>query len=516
MFRKIFLVLFLGTLNLSVAQKADVAYNIGEKYNDKYKYSNLLAIAGDGQGGTVIVRAYYTGIVLKPKGYFIEHYNEDLELLSEFNYKLKNANFVDAYIKNGQAYLLFLEYNYERMAYEYQVHRSPYTDYQFTKETILTIPSEPVAEPLDRNYYNRNFSSGFTTSVLFNDEKSAFAITTHFKKGKNNQHYIHVFDAGLNKLLEHDFSAEVEEKNYAFETITFSEDLSNVYLVGKAYFKKKRFNATERKFQYEMVRVSKTGGSTQSFYTPGKFPEALKPIFKGKELLCLGFYADRKDNRYNGISYFKLNPRTLEIESQKFNPFSEQFMMDKFGREDDKTLKNLVFKGMNITSKGNILFNAEEYFTSTSTQANSSGGRVLVTRYHHNDIVSAKLSGEGDLIWARNINKTEVTQGDGAYASYSSLTKDDTTYFFISTSAENPQQLSDERIMFKQGLSRNRNVFLIKLDENGRMNYEKVIDDTDARLPLMVSKPYIDKLHDELLFYAKRGSKKQLVQVAVK
>jgi hypothetical protein len=59
-------------------------------------------------------------------------------------------------------------------------------------------------------------------------------------------------------------------------------------------------------------------------------------------------------------------------------------------------------------------------------------------------------------------------------------------------------------------------VFLIKLDENGRMNYEKVIDDTDARLPLMVSKPYVDKLHDELLFYAKRGSKKQLVQVAVK
>lgn len=516
MFKKTLLFLFWLTATMSFAQQNDIVYNIGEKYNDKYKYSNLLAIADDGEGGTVIVRAYYTGIILKPKGYFIEHYNKDLELLSEFNYKLKNANFVDAFVKNGQAYLLFLEYNYSSMAYEYQIHRSPYTDYQFTQETILTIPSDPVSEPLDRNYYNRNFSSGFTTSVLFNDERTAFAITTHFKKGKDNQHFIHVFDASLNKLMEHDFSEEVEEKNYAFETITFSEDLRNVYLVGKAYFKKKRFNATERKFQYEMVRISSSGRSTQSFYTPGKFPEALKPIFKGSELLCLGFYADRKDNRYNGIAYFKLNPQSLDIEIHKFNPFSQQFMMDKFGREEDKTLKNLVFKGMSITPKGEILFNAEEYFTSSSTQANSSGGRVLVTRYHHNDIVSAKLSDNGDLIWARNINKTEVTQGDGAYASYSSYTKDGKTYFFISTSAENPQQLSDERIMFKQGLSRNRNVFLIKLDENGRMNYEKVIDDTDARLPLMVSKPYIDNLHDQLKFYAKRGSKKQLVQVAVK
>jgi len=70
--------------------------------------------------------------------------------------------------------------------------------------------------------------------------------------------------------------------------------------------------------------------------------------------------------------------------------------------------------------------------------------------------------------------------------------------------------------MFKQGLSRNRNIFLITLDENGYMDYSKVIDDTDARLPIMVSKPYIDRNHDALLFYAKRGNKKQLVQVAIK
>ena len=159
--------------------------------------------------------------------------------------------------------------------------------------------------------------------------------------------------------MEHDFSDEVEEKNYAFENILFSKDLQNVYLVGKAYFKKKRFNATERKFQYEMVRISKDSRSVQSFYSPNKFPEALKPIFKGDDLLCIGFYADRKDNRFNGISFFKLNSITLEMETSKFNPFSEQFMLDKFGREDDKSIKNLVFKGMDVTKEGNILFNAE-------------------------------------------------------------------------------------------------------------------------------------------------------------
>ena len=516
MFKKcITLILLTVTLFGAKAQEKDIAYRIGEKYPDKHRYSNLLAIADDDNGGTVVVRSYFAGVVLRPKGYLIEHYNEDLELLSEHNYKLKNSNFVEAYVKNGQVYLLFLEYNHTTLAYEYIVHRSPFTGNTFTKEVLLSIPSEMVQQPLDRNYYNRNFSKGFTTSVLFNKDKTAFAITTHFKRRKENKHFIYVFDASLRKLIEHDFSDEVAEKNYAFENIVFSEDLSNVYLVGKAYFKKKRFNATERKFQYELVRISSSGGATQSFYTPGKFPEALKPIFKGKELLCIGFYADRKDNRYNGISYFKLNPISLQIEAQKFNPFSKQFMNDKFGREEDKNIKNLVFKSMDVTDGGAILFNAEEYFTSNSVQANTSGGRVMVTRYHHNDIVSAKLNASGDMIWARNINKTEVTQGDGAYASYSAYTKGDNTYFFISTSSESPQQISAERIMFKQGLSRNKNLFLIRLNEQGHMSYEKAIDDIDARLPLMVSKPLIDNSDHTLLFYAKRGNKKQLVRVGV-
>ncbi len=512
------LILFLAVYTVSNAQEMPLKYTFGEKYNDRYKYSNLLTIADDEKGGSLLVRAYYTGMILKPKGYFIENYDKDLNLVSEYNYKLKNANFVEGYVRNGQIYLLFLDYNYQTESYDYVVHRSPMAEYNFTQETILSIPSDPVRQPLDRNYYNRKFSSGFTTSVLFDDEKSAFVITTHFKKGKTNKHFIHLFNTSLTKLITHDFSAEVEEKNYSFENVAFSNDLENVYIVGKAYFKKRRFSAKERKFQYEIIKVTKkaTTAQTQSFDDFSKFSEGLKPIMKNGKLFCVGFYANRKDNRYNGLSYFELDPYTLVAKTKKYSPFSDQFMMDKFGREEDKEIKNLVFKNLSINPDGSILFNAEEYFVTNSVQANSSGGRVKVERFHHNDIVSAKLNSSGDVIWIRNINKAEVTQGDGAYVSYSSYVKDGKTYFFIATSAENPQILSGERLLFKQGLSRNRNVFTIQLDENGKVSFEKLIDDKDARLPLMVNIPLIDGDKDRLLFYAKRGTKKQLVSVDFK
>ena len=208
--------LFLCFFFLAQAQEMPVKYSFGEKYNDRYKYSNLLEISDDGMGGSILVRSYYTGIILKPKGYYIEHYNKDLELVWEYNYKIKDLDFVNAFVKNGQLNILLLDYNLGKGSYDYVVHRSPIDNFNFTEETILSIPSQQVNEPLDHNYYKRNFSSGFTTTAFLNEDKSAFAISTHFKKGKDEKHFVYLFNSSLNKLIEYDFSAANRRKELCF------------------------------------------------------------------------------------------------------------------------------------------------------------------------------------------------------------------------------------------------------------------------------------------------------------
>ncbi|MDG1571349.1 hypothetical protein OZ410_03420 [Robiginitalea sp. M366] len=496
-------------------QEMPVEYRFGEKYSDRYKYSNLLNFSEVESGEKLLVRAYYTGIVLRPKGYLIERYNAQLELLDEYNYKFRGADFVDGFTANGQIYLLFLEYDPERLSYIYTVHQSPVGAYNFTQKVLLTVPSVYVDNALDKNYFNRKFNSGFTTTVLFDREQRAFAISLHYKKGKDDRHRILVYNYNLRPMLDVDFSGEIEEKNYAFEALEMAPDLSAAFLIGKAYFKKRRFKAEERRFQYELVKLTPGGSQTATYDVPGKYAEGLKPIWKGNTLVCVGFYADRKDNRYNGLQYFEVDPVSLEGSNLKYNPFSEQFMFDKFGTEDEKVVKNLAFKEVRFDAQGNLLFNAEEYFVTRGMEMSPSGGRVQVERFHHNDIVSVKLDPQGRLVWARNINKTEVTQNDGAYISYSAFTKDGNTYFFISSAADNPQLLNNERLIFRQGLSRNRNIFLIRLDAQGQMSYEKIISHDEARLPMMVSQPLIRPSEDTLFFYAKRGGKKQLVAIQI-
>ena len=113
------LISFVLTGMAVTAQKMPVSYDFGEKYRDRYRYSNLVAMDEDDSGGYILVRAYYQGLILKPKGYLIEKYNSDLELVEEYNYKLKDLDFVDGFLKNGQLNLLFLNYNSNRGEYEY-------------------------------------------------------------------------------------------------------------------------------------------------------------------------------------------------------------------------------------------------------------------------------------------------------------------------------------------------------------------------------------------------------------
>lgn len=507
------LLLVMAVWPMGYAQDIPVSYSLGENNSDRYKFSTVLSIDKASSGETVLVRTYYGGFPLKPKGHFIEVYNADMTLKSDYNYKYAGKHMVDGFVKNGQLYLLELVYDYDAQVYEYKAHQSPLDDFNFSERVLLSVPSKEVLNPLAVSKYNRKFGNGFSTATHFNDDKSAFAITVHHRKGKNEQYKIYLFGTDLTPHLKYDFSEQIVDKNYAFENIATSKDMKTLYFMGKAFFKKRRFDAKERKYQYELLKITNAGHTSQEFTDEGRFPESLKPILVDDKLVSVGFYADRKDNRYNGLAYFELHQNTLAVQTKKYNPFSKQFMDDKFGREVDATIKNLIFKDVHITPSKDIVFSAEEYFV-TEGEHFDGDTRRIVDRFHYNDIVCAKLNAQGDMEWARNINKSEVTQGDAAYASYSAHGFGNDMYFFIN-SGENPQTIGENRILFKQGYSRNPNMFVIKIDGDGGLSYKKLIDDKEVRLPIMVSRPFVDKASDDLLFYAKRGSKKQLIRVQI-
>jgi hypothetical protein len=237
------------------------------------------------------------------------------------------------------------------------------------------------------------------------------------------------------------------------------------------------------------------------------------------KLICSGFYSDINDSKYKGICYFKLDANSLVLLKAKYNPFSEQFMIDKYGEGKDKELKHLTFKNYLFTKDNELLFNAQEEYSVTSSNASgymngmvtSTGSR---TYFSYDDIVTVKLSIDGDLVWARNINKKQGCQydEDENYVSYTASIIEDIPYYFIN-GGKKIKKLDNDRIEFEDSNKNKSNLYLIRIKNNGEFEFEKILDDEENEVPFMVSKGV--QLGNSVFFLGRKGSKKQLLKVTL-
>ena len=196
-------------------------------------------------------------------------------------------------------------------------------------------------------------------------------------------------------------------------------------------------------------------------------------------------------------------------------PFSEEFIKDKYGKVKDKELKNLRFSSAFITENGDIVLNAEEFYVTVHTHS-SQNGSYTKTVYHFNDIVSVKMSQDGELLWARNINKRQATSGAVMeYLSFSSTVMGDDTYLFINCS-DKIRKISNDRIEFKQGNMKKANLYAIKIDKDGNYSFKNIVDDKDSDVSYFVKQGILTALDgSEMVFIGRKKSKKQFLKLNI-
>ncbi len=505
------------SVNLFYAQEIPNSIIKSEVFKDEYKHSFISLVEDDGNNGVFIVRSYQGGVFSSGAGYYFEHYDSNLKLIKDYEYEMKRSEFekygsILGVVKNGdQVSLIDFVYNTKEKAFVCSALTSSINAFNFAKKELFRLPYEDV---MKSQWFGENqFDGDSGTNFILNEDKTAFVITIDIKDKSKETHKIFLFDNKLNKKIEHDFKRDIKDKKFKYENIDVSKDGNNLYLLGKVFTDEKKKKKEGGKYQYELTRISKEGQATQVFDTDEHFSGSLKTIVFQDKLTCIGFYSDRKDYRYKGISYFELDPITLAIRKSKYNPFTEQFIIDKYGKSKDKELKNLSFRGLMVTEQNEIVFNAEEYYVTSHYHMNPSGGGGYTTySYHYDDIVSAKLANDGSIIWARNINKRQSTSGDDSYISYTSTVKGNDTYFFINT-GEKVKKLSNDRIQFGQTSAKKSNLNIIRITPDGNFDFQEILDDKDSEVPFMVSEGAVSK--NSVYFIGRKGKKKQILKVSL-
>lgn len=500
---------------LALAQNIPVSYVKSEVFKDEYKYSQIALVKEDGAGGVLIVRTYQGGLFSSGIGYYFEHYDANLKLIKEFDFPLKysevahQSSVLGVITRGDDIHLINFMYRKDEKAYVCSAMTATIQDFVFQEKELFRLNSDEIKQ----FGFSSQFDGDSGASMIVNEDRTAFAVTVDIKNKNAETHKLFLFDNALQKKIEHTFVRDIKDTKFRYENIDVSKDGSTLYLLGKVFSDEKKKKKEGGKYQFELTKISNDGAVTQTFDTEEHFSNSLKTIVFEDRLVCIGFYSDRNDSRYKGISYFELDPQTLAIRKTQLNPFTEQFLVDKYGKSKDKELKNVSFRSLLITPTNEIVFNAEEYYMqSYYVPAGQYGGGYWRYVYHYDDIISAKINTQGSLVWARNINKRQSTEGDESYISYTSTVKGDDTYFFINTS-EKVKKLSHDRILFGQTSKNHSNLNVIKVNASGDFDYQEILDDKDNEVPFLVAYGAITK--NQVFFIGRRGKKKQLLKVSL-
>lgn len=525
--KKIILFLTLGLFSFNVSsQEIPTTLVKSEVFKDEYKYSSVVLVEDDGKDGILIVRSYQGGVFSSGSGYYFEHYDSNMKLIKEYEYERvqkkadkKSVGTILGIILDGDNIrLIDYAYNKTDKVFICSALSSNINDFNFTSQELFRVNSEeiqrgPIVSFMGIGSGARNYDGDAGANMIINEDRTAFAITIDIKDKTAETHKLFLFDKSLNKKIDHTFKREIKDRKFTYENIDVSKDGNTLYILGKVYTDEKKKKKEGGKYQFELTRITKDSEKTQVFDTEEHFSSSLKTIIFEGRITCIGFYSDRKDNRYKGISYFELDPTTLAIKKSKFNPFTEQFIIDKYGKDKDKELKFLSFRKILITPSNDIVFNAEEFYITTTYISNGmNGGGRTQTIYHYDDIVSAKINASGDIVWARNINKRQATTGDESYISYTSTLKDNDTYFFINT-GEKVKKLKNDRIQFGQASTKKSNLNVIRINPNGDFDYKEILDDKDNEVPFMVSDGALTG--NSVIFIGRKGKKKQLLKITL-
>ena len=557
--RKIILLVVFTIATFSSGQKIPFTILKSLNFTDEYKESAIVFSNVNEKGELLTVRSYKSNKLSYHQGFYIENYTKDLKFLNDFDFEIKhplsekNCVVLGVFSLNNVLQIVEMYYDLKQKTFICQTN-SISSDFKVSKKELFRLTNEEIKNygnfSLQELFYQRanqlwnndnsgdlgslsegnesSSSSGFfnakyesekqssCVTLVVNESKTAFAIALDFNGKDSEVLKLYLFDKQLNKKIETDFIRKVKDKKYVIQNMQVSNNGDSILLLAKAFLEAEKKKRNGGKYVFELTKINADSQNSQVIETNENYIRSLKLLFHDNELICIGFYSDLADYKYKGICYFKLNADSLVLLKSKFNLFTEQFMIDKYGENKDKALKFLSFRKLFFTSTNDLIFNAEEEYTKSSGGVSYGFGGMSspgMSALNFDDILSAKLSSDGDLIWARNINKTQSSDADNSFVSYSSMIKNDETYFFINA-GEKIKKLKNDRIEFK-GIRKNKsNLNVIRINNNGDFDYEEILDDENSAVPFMVSKGAILDANS-ILFLGRKGNTKQLIRVTL-
>lgn len=489
-------ILFLVAVSVQ-SQNMEVEFTRSEIFSkEKYKTSLLFA-KEDTNGDIFIVRNYFSSYA-SPKGYYIEHYDKDLRLLKKTNIKVERSEVKGLFVNDNQITLLEFKYVQKEKKYAYVTLTSNKDVLDFTEKEIFSTDREKIkkydhfgirSEPEFNIHRSNNLGD------IVESENGEFIAINVFTKNKDrDKMLVMVFSRNFEKVFEQELDGlegveklgSVKKLPLEYKNMVVDDTDGTVFIMAKVY-KSKSTNMKkggELNYDFILFRFDKNS-KTQEIISgaENEYIRSLKLVSNKTDLACLGFYTQKlknneqdglsiknfefpvvKGERYDGVVRINIDRTSGQVVKYGASPFSQKFMIDKYGKEKEHANSHLFFKDLFMLSNGDVIINAEEFEIHISDNS-------MQSRNTYEDIIACRVSRDGKLMWSRNINKSQKawSLNNIESLSYASIVKNNKSYMFLNANEGN-KRYNDQRVEFG---TNNKEHFLypITIDENGKMEF---------------------------------------------
>ena len=526
--KKIIYLILLFASTVFYAQN-DIKVNLkkSEIIKEKTRFAKIEFSDSDENGGVITVKTIYS--YFKLKEYIIDYFNANLKLIKSVTIpNEKKAKILNAFVKNGNVYLIQMQENKKQKSLIYSVYTASVKDLKFNKKQLIVLNEDKIKQyfaialnPFASNDYrfmgkNQVDDDNFG-KITFSKNKNYILLSLDIKNKKKETHLFVVFDDSFNKVYQTYFEKDIKDKYFDFDDVDVSDYDGTMYLLGKVFENNSRKSKKKGKtnYHYEVYKLNKDGKQQINIKEPEKFIGSLYALHDNNKLTIVGFYSDKNDNRYKGVCRFDLS-EDFKISNKSFQPFSKQFFEDKYKKGADvknkkKELKFLDIKSVFLDNNGNIVINAEEQYITQYYRQSKNGGK-WVTVYHFDDIITVKLDKNGKLVWARNINKNQI----GFFnSSFTAIFANNKNYMFLNAS-DKIKKLSNNRIGFKQTSGKKSNLYIIRIDEKGNFTYKKLIDDKESKVWYKVADGIVNTKEKSVIFQGAKNKYQRVLKATIK
>ncbi|MCZ4317805.1 hypothetical protein O4H26_02275 [Aequorivita viscosa] len=514
------LCLFLGAM--AHAQQDSLKISASEIFKDEKYKTTLLFAKEDTNGDIFTVRNYYAS-VSNPKGYYIEHFNKDLKLLKRTEIEVNRNEIKGLFLTEDSVVLLQFQYNYKAKEYAFATLTSSKENFSFVEKEIYALDRSRLnkydhfgirSEPEYNLHHNFNFGD-----IVASENGEYLALNLFTKTKDGSALLVIAFNKEFEKIYEYEYESlltlkEIDAKNLQLQYFNMVMDNEgSVYFLGRVFNNGDIILEKKDAPNYYFILFSADANSKKQqliSIESNNIIRSLQLINKANKLAAVGLYTNPSttgffDNYmgYSGVVRFNFDSKTLGTSSESFQPFSEEFMTEKYGKVKEKLKTFLSYRSTFMLENGDIILNAEEFWM------DGSGDYVNANRIY-NDIISCRISNDGELVWAKNINKKQSawSLNNIPFLSYASTTKNNVSYYFVNA-ASDLKILKNNEVEFKEG----PRLYLLKIYETGAFRYEKILypDIYNAHLGLRFG---VLLNESDILVQAESNKKPMMVKLA--